>query len=89
MTNLYNQYPTLDLHGFDREYARIMINDFIMDCYIMQQEKAIIIHGIGSGILRKTTRETLNKNPYVKSQELDMFNVGETIVTIKKKLNSK
>lgn len=83
--NLYNQYPTLDLHGFDRDYARIMINDFITDCYIMQEEKAIIIHGIGSGILRKTTKETLSKNHYVKSIELDMFNAGETIVTIKKK----
>ena len=85
MMSLYNQYPTLDLHGFDRDYARIMINDFIMDCYMMRSEKAVIIHGIGSGVLRKITKETLDKNRYVKNAKLDMFNAGETIVTLSKK----
>lgn len=85
MMNLYNQYPVLDLHGFDRDYARIMINDFIMDCYQMRSSKAIIIHGIGSGILRKTTMETVKKNRYVTDAKLDFFNPGETIITIKEK----
>ena len=49
MMNLYNRYPVLDMHGFDRDYARIMIKDFILDCVSMKVEKAIIIHGIGSG----------------------------------------
>ena len=69
--NLYNQYPTLDLHGFDRDYARIMINDFITDCYIMQEEKAIIIHGIGSGILRKTTKEKVVDGEHVDISKVD------------------
>lgn len=85
MMNLYNRYPVLDLHGFDCDYARIMINDFIMDCYQMRSEKAIIIHGIGSGILRKTTQEVLKKNRYVLDAKLDFFNPGETIVVLKEK----
>ena len=85
MMNLYNRYPVLDLHGFDRDYARIMINDFIMDCYQMRSEKAIIIHGIGSGILRKATQEVLKKNRYVLDAKLDFFNPGETMVVLKEK----
>ena len=53
--NLYNQYPVLDLHGFDRDYARIMINDFIMDCYQMRSSKAIIIHGMAILAIRRVT----------------------------------
>lgn len=85
MMNSYNRYPVLDLHGFDRDYARIMINDFIMDCYQMRAKKAIIIHGIGSGILRKTTQEVLKRNRYVLAAKLDFFNSGETIVILKEK----
>lgn len=84
MMNLYNSYPVLDLHGFDREYARIMINDFILDCYKMKCDKAIIIHGIGTGILRKTTQEVLRKSKYTEEAKLDIFNAGQTLVTLKK-----
>ncbi len=82
MMNLYNQYPVLDMHGFDRDYARIMIDEFIHDCYVMQSRKAIIIHGVGSGILRKKTQEVLKRNRYVSDFKLDIFNEGQTIVSL-------
>lgn len=81
--NLYSRCPTLDLHGFDRDYARIMINDFIRDCYIMKEKRVIIIHGVGSGILRKTTQQVLKHNNYVLDDRLDIFNGGQTIVDLK------
>lgn len=81
--NLYSHCPTLDLHGFDRDYARIMINDFIRDCYVMKKRRAIIIHGVGSGVLRKTTQEVLKHNSYVEEAKLDIFNSGQTIVNLK------
>lgn len=84
MITLYSNLPSLDLHGFDREYARIMINDFIQDHYKMHHEKVIIVHGIGTGILKKATQETLKKNSYVEEYKLDNFNTGATIVTLKK-----
>ena len=83
MMNLYSRCPTLDLHGFDRDYARIMINDFIRDCYIMKEKRVIIIHGVGSGILRKTTQQVLKHNNYVLYARLDIFNGGQTIVDLK------
>lgn len=84
MMTLYSRCPTLDLHGFDRDYARIMINDFIMDCYIMKENKVVIIHGIGSGVLRKCTQDVLKRNSYVEDFKLDIFNGGQTIVSLKK-----
>lgn len=82
---LYSNAPQLDLHGYDRDYARIAINEFIEDNYKMKNKTVVIIHGIGTGIIRKTTQETLKRNKLVEDYKLDNFNVGSTIVTIKKK----
>lgn len=85
MMTLYSNLPSLDLHGIDREYARILINEFIEDNYKIKNTKVIIIHGIGTGIIRKTTKDVLSKNKYVKEFKIDNFNPGTTIVEIIKK----
>lgn len=85
MMTLYSNLPSLDLHGIDREYARILINEFIEDNYKIKNTKVIIIHGIGTGIIRKTTQDVLSKNKYVKEFKIDNFNPGTTIVEIIKK----
>ena len=41
---LYNNLPSIDLHGEDREYARITINDFIRDQYQMKNDKVLITY---------------------------------------------
>lgn len=84
MIELYKNLPTLDLHGADREYARILVNEFIYDNYKMKNERVIIIHGNGTGIIKKTTQEVLKKNKYVLEYKINNFNVGETIVMIQK-----
>jgi len=60
-----NSYPSLDLHGFDRETARVAIDDFIKDNQKMGNEIIVIVHGIGSGILQKQTHKTLKNNKNV------------------------
>ena len=86
MMTLYSNLPSLDLHGLDRDYARILINDFILDNYKLKNRKVIIVHGIGTGIIRKTTMETLKNNKYVETYNLDNFNSGTTIVELKNNL---
>ena len=78
-----NNYPYLDLHGYDRESARVAINDFIRDNIIMKNEIIVIIHGVGSGILQKQTHETLSKNKDVIAFKQDNFNNGCTLAQIK------
>ena len=75
--------PKLDLHGFDRETARVMINDFVKDNIVMKNEIILIVHGIGNGIIRSTTQETLKKNKYIVDYKIYPFNVGCTIAQIK------
>ena len=82
---LYSNLPTLDLHGIDRDYAKILINEFINDNYKIKNPKVVIIHGIGKGIIRKATQETLKKNKFVEEYKIDIFNPGMTVVSIVKK----
>ena len=76
------QYPKIDLHGYDRETARVAINDFIRDNYKLKQDIFVIIHGIGSGILRKTTNDTLKQNKKVIEFKTFYYNQGCTLVRI-------
>ena len=84
MIQLYNYLPTIDLHGYDRDYARIRIKEFIEDQHKMKNKRIIIIHGNGMGILKKVTQETLKNNKLVKEYKIDNFNTGMTIVELVK-----
>ena len=78
-----DHFPTLDLHGYDRETARVAILDFIKENKKMKQEIIVIIHGVGTGILRQQTHEVLRKNKNVIEYKTDYFNHGCTLVQIK------
>ena len=75
--------PKIDLHGYDRDSARVMVNDFINEAYFMKYEKVVIIHGIGSGILKNEVSDVLRKNKKVLSYNVVGSNVGCTLVRIK------
>ena len=83
MITLYSNLPSLDLHGFDRDYARIKINEFVYDNYRMKKKKIVIIHGNGTGVLKKTCQQTLKNNRYVEKYKINNFNSGETLVDLK------
>ena len=87
MMSLYDHLPTLDLHGIDRDYARILINDFIADHYKIKTEQVVIDHVNGTGIIKKITQETLRKNKYVDDYKINNFNAGMTVVKIKKNID--
>ncbi len=76
------QYPKLDLHGYDRETARVAVLDFIGENRKMKQEIFVIVHGIGSGILREMTKQILSRNKYVLEFKTYYYNNGCTIVRI-------
>lgn len=76
--------PKIDLHGYDRDSARVMVNDFVEEAYLMNFEKIIIIHGIGSGILKEVVAETLKRNKKVVSYNVVASNNGCTLAKIVK-----
>lgn len=75
--------PKIDLHGLTSDIARVYINDFINDNIKMKNQIILIIHGIGTGILKKTTKEVLNKNGNVLEYKTFYYNDGCTLVKIK------
>ena len=75
--------PTLDLHGFDRDSARVAINDFVLDNKKMGNEVIAIIHGIGKGIIRQECINTLNHNKDVIEFKGAFSNRGCMLVQIK------
>lgn len=77
-----DSFPKLDLHGYDRETARVAIDDFIMDNIKMKNEIVVIVHGVGTGIIRDVTIKTLTKNKKVIEFKSGYFNRGCTIVKL-------
>lgn len=78
----YKNLDYIDLHGYDMEMARVLVNDFVNDSVIMKKEKIIIIHGIGEGKVKKAVHAALDKNKYVKSYWLDNNNAGMTVIEL-------
>lgn len=78
-----NRYPSIDLHGYDRDSARMMTNDFVMENLILKNEYIVIIHGIGTGIVKKEVHEALKVNKNVLEYKTDNFNSGCTVVKLK------
>ena len=81
-TLFINNLPSIDLHGYDRDSARIMIEDSIRINRKLKIEKFVIIHGVGEGILKKVTQEILNKNKYVIEYAICYNNPGSTVVRL-------
>ena len=80
---MINNYPSIDLHGEYKESALILVKEFIEDNILLKNEFIVIIHGIGSDILRKSIHEYLKKDKNVVSYKQDFFNMGSTIVKLK------
>lgn len=77
------RYPKIDLHGYDRDSARVAVNDFILENTILKNDTIIIIHGIGMGIVKNEVHEVLKHNKNVINYKTDNFNSGCTIVKLK------
>lgn len=75
--------PNIDLHGLDRNMARVAVLDFINDNYKMKNKCFYIIHGRGHDILRKEVINTLQKNRRVLEYKTSNPNVGCTTVWLK------
>lgn len=80
---LDSNIPSIDLHGENRDTARILVNEFISDNIKLGIKKINIIHGIGTGVLKKEIHELLKKDKRVDKYYMDFFNGGSTIVIFK------
>lgn len=81
-----NNFPSIDLHGYTRDFASIAIKEFINDNVKMKNEFIVIVHGKGSGILKEECLNVLKKNRYVKDYKIWYLNDGCTVVQLNKNL---
>lgn len=79
---LYN-VPHLDIHGYDRYGAVAMIKNFIDNNLRIDVKKIIVIHGKGTGVLKKATHDYLKSDKRVLSFKTNNYNDGETIIILK------
>ena len=83
MDLLINTYPKIDLHGYDRDTARMTVCDFVLENVMLKNEMIVIIHGIGKGIVKRAVHDALRVNKNVLEYKTDNFNSGCTVVRLK------
>jgi dsDNA-specific endonuclease/ATPase MutS2 len=74
----------LDLHTFRPEDLGSLIPDYIDECLKEEIYEIRIIHGKGTGNLRRSVHALLDRNPHVKSYSLagDRSGWGATVANL-------
>ena len=74
--------PEVDLRGMMAEEAVDMVERYIDNAFMAKLPSVRIIHGKGTGVLRKAVQDSLKRNRHVKSFRLGTFGEGEHGVTV-------
>jgi len=72
----------LDLRGMDSLEAMGVLDRFLDEAILSNLHSVRIIHGKGTGVLRKAVQAQLRRNKQVKSYRLGVYGEGEDGVTI-------
>jgi DNA mismatch repair protein MutS2 len=74
--------PEVDLRGMSSDEAISVLDRFLDDALMAKLSSVRIIHGKGTGVLRKAVQQHLKRNKRVKSVRLGVYGEGEDGVTI-------
>ena len=74
--------PEINVIGQNVDEACFVIDKYLDNCYLAGLNQVSIVHGKGTGALRKGIHAFLKTNPHVKSFRLGTFGEGEMGVTI-------
>ena len=74
--------PEVDLRGMMTDEAIAALDMFLDNALMAHLEQVTVIHGKGTGAVRKAVREHLKRSRYVKSFRPGRFGEGEDGVTV-------
>ncbi|PJI09701.1 MULTISPECIES: endonuclease MutS2 [Clostridium] len=80
--NLRSVSQSIDLRGMDSEEAMYKTDIYLDEAYMAGLNSVTVIHGKGTGVLRKAINDMLKRNSHVKSYRLGNFGEGGTGVTV-------
>lgn len=80
--NLSSVSSRVDLRGLDAEEACYRADKYLDDAYMANLGEVTIVHGKGTGILRKAINDMLKRHPHVKSHRLGVYGEGGDGVTV-------
>ena len=72
----------VDLRGMDAVEAICVLERYLDEAMRSNLKSVRIIHGKGTGVLRKAVHASLKRNKYVKKYRLGVYGEGEDGVTI-------
>ena len=72
----------LDIRGMETLEAESVVDNFISAAVMGKLDEVTIIHGKGTGALRKVVHDILRRNKAVKSFRLGVYGEGESGVTV-------
>lgn len=77
-----NATTELDLRGMNAEEAVMELERFIDGCVLSSMKTITIIHGKGTGVLRKAVHAALKRNKCIRTYRLGVYGEGESGVTV-------
>lgn len=80
--NLKSVDNRIDLRGMDAEEACYRTDKYLDEAYMANLGEVTVVHGKGTGILRKAINDMLKRHPHVKSYRLGVYGEGGDGVTI-------
>ncbi len=80
--NLKSVSSSIDLRGMDSEEAIYDVDKYLDEAYLAGLNEVTIIHGKGTGVLRKAITDMLKHNSHVKNYRLGEYGEGGSGVTI-------
>ncbi|MGL4850090.1 MAG: endonuclease MutS2 [Clostridium sp.] len=80
--NIGSVESRLDLRGLDAEEACYKTDKYLDDAYRCNLGEVTIVHGKGTGVLRKAINDMLKRHPHVKDYRLGVYGEGGDGVTI-------
>lgn len=74
--------PEINVIGQTVEEACFVVDKYLDNCVLNGLSTARIVHGKGTGTLKKGIQKFLKNHPHVKSYRLGTFGEGEDGVTV-------